>query len=91
LGHSLHGRLRLRLGLLRLLLLLLLLGLLGKCGERVTHIVEERGEVGRSEEHASQVVQAGILFVKSTVLETYFVGLVGTGSDLAFELTDVFW
>jgi hypothetical protein len=77
------------LGLLGLLLLLLL-RLLGEGGQGVAHVVEERGEVGRSQEHAGQVVKAGIFFVESAVLETRFMGLVGAGSHLAFELTNVF-
>jgi hypothetical protein len=88
LRHSLHGRLRLGLGLLGLLLLLL--RLLREGGQGVAHVVEERGEVGRSQEHAGEVVQAGIFFVESAVLETHFMGLVGAGGHLAFELTNVF-
>jgi hypothetical protein len=54
------------------------------------HLVQEVGEVGGSEEHAGQVVQTGVLLVESAVLEADFVGLIGTGSDLTFELADVF-
>jgi hypothetical protein len=46
--------------------------------------------VGRSQEHSGEVVQASIFFVESAVLQTHFMGLVGAGGHLAFELTNVF-
>jgi hypothetical protein len=85
LGHGLH--VRLGCGLLRLLLLLGLLLLL----LRTLHLVQEVGEVGRSEKHTGQVVKTGVLLVESTVLETGLVGLVGAGSDLTLKLANVFW
>jgi hypothetical protein len=57
--------------------------------EGVGHVVQEAGKVGRAQEHAGQVVQAGVLLVESTILETQLVSLVGAGGNLTFELTDV--
>lgn len=55
----------------------------------VGYLVQEFGEVRRSQKHASQVVQAGVIVVKSTVLKASLVGLVGAGGDFTLKLTDV--
>lgn len=57
----------------------------------VGHIVDEVGEVGGSQEHASQVVQSAVLLVQSTVLDTQLMGFVGASSDFTLQLTNVLY
>jgi len=75
-----------------LLVLNLLLRLLRRAHlgwEGIGHVVQEGGEVGRAQEHASQIVEAGVLFKEGAVLETQLVSLIRPGCDLALKLANV--